>query len=68
MQNLYYQSELNNLRHLADEFAQRNPALAPLLGSGSASDPDVERLLEGVAFLTGMVRQRLDDEDRKSVV
>ncbi|MBK5543475.1 type VI secretion system baseplate subunit TssF [Pseudomonas sp. TH04] len=62
MQNLYYQSELNNLRHLADEFAQRNPALAPLLGSGSASDPDVERLLEGVAFLTGMVRQRLDDE------
>ena len=62
MQNAYYQSELNNLRHLADEFAQRNPALAPLLGNGSASDPDVERLLEGVAFLTGMVRQRLDDE------
>ncbi|KAF2407367.1 type VI secretion system protein ImpG [Pseudomonas antarctica] len=62
MQNIYYQSELNNLRHLADEFAQRNPALAPLLGNGSASDPDVERLLEGVAFLTGMVRQRLDDE------
>ncbi len=39
-----------------------NPGLAPLLGIDSASDPDVERLLEGVAFLTGMVRQRLDDE------
>ncbi|HEY0290112.1 MAG TPA: type VI secretion system baseplate subunit TssF [Pseudomonas sp.] len=62
MLNSHYQSELNNLRRLADEFARRNPALAPLLGVDSASDPDVERLLEGVAFLTGMVRQRLDDE------
>jgi len=62
MQDRYYQSELHNLRKLADEFARRNPALAPLLGSAAASDPDVERLLEGVAFLTGMVRQRIDDE------
>ena len=30
--------------------------------SGPASDPDVERLLEGVAFLTGLLRQKLDDE------
>lgn len=62
MLNNHYQSELNHLRRLADEFARNNPALAPLLGADSASDPDVERLLEGVAFLTGMVRQRLDDE------
>jgi type VI secretion system protein ImpG len=62
MLNSHYQSELNHLRRLADEFARSNPALAPLLGVDSASDPDVERLLEGVAFLTGMVRQRLDDE------
>ena len=62
MLNSHYQSELNHLRRLADEFARTNPALAPLLGVDSASDPDVERLLEGVAFLTGMVRQRLDDE------
>lgn len=62
MLNSHYQSELNHLRRLADEFARRNPALAPLLGVDSANDPDVERLLEGVAFLTGMVRQRLDDE------
>ncbi|HET6371412.1 MAG TPA: type VI secretion system baseplate subunit TssF, partial [Nitrospiria bacterium] len=26
------------------------------------SDPDVERLLEGFAFLTGRIRQKLDDE------
>ena len=62
MLNSHYQNELAQLRRLANEFAQTNPALAPLLGIDSASDPDVERLLEGVAFLTGMVRQRLDDE------
>lgn len=62
MLNSHYQSELNQLRRLADEFARLNPALAPLLGTDAASDPDVERLLEGVAFLTAMVRQRLDDE------
>lgn len=62
MLNSYYQSELVRLRQLADEFSRANPALAPLLGTDAASDPDVERLLEGVAFLTGMVHQRLDDE------
>jgi type VI secretion system protein ImpG len=62
MLSSHYQSELNKLRRLADEFARGNPALAPLLGVDFASDPDVERLLEGVAFLTGMVHQRLDDE------
>jgi type VI secretion system protein ImpG len=30
--------------------------------SGPSADPDVERLLEGVAFLTGLTRQKLDDE------
>src|SRR5690606_4239278 len=36
-------------------------AVAPMLGSVS-TDPDVERLLEGVAFLNGLTRQKLDDE------
>lgn len=62
MLNHYYEQELNNLRTLAVEFGRRNPALAPLLGSSAAVDPDVERLLEGVAFLTGLVQQRLDDD------
>ncbi len=61
MFNRYYEEELNKLKGLAVEFAQSNPALAPML-SGASADPDVERLLEGVAFLTGLTRQKLDDE------
>lgn len=61
MFNKYYQQELQNLRELGAEFAKSHPALAPLL-SGPSSDPDVERLLEGVAFLTGLLRHKLDDE------
>lgn len=57
----YYQEELKNLRTLGVEFARAHPALAPMLGEASA-DPDVERLLEGVAFLTGLVRGKLDDD------
>lgn len=58
----YYEQELSNLRVLANEFAASNPSIAPMLGNNSAADPDVERLLEGVAFLMGMMRQRLDDD------
>src|SRR5512145_3142967 len=61
MFNRYYQDELTYLRDLGREFAREYPALAPLLGQ-SGGDPDVERLLEGVAFLTGRIRQKLDDE------
>jgi len=61
MINRYYEDELHKLKSLAVEFAQANPALAPMLAAASA-DPDVERLLEGVAFLTGLTRQKLDDE------
>ncbi|WLH12947.1 type VI secretion system baseplate subunit TssF [Pseudomonas hefeiensis] len=59
--NHYYQSELTALRQLGRRFAERNPALAPFLGH-AGRDPDVERLLEGFAFLTGRLRQKLDDE------
>ncbi|PRA23030.1 type VI secretion system baseplate subunit TssF [Pseudomonas poae] len=59
--NRYYQSELSALRQLGRRFSERNPALAPFLGE-SGQDPDVERLLEGFAFLTGRLRQKLDDE------
>lgn len=57
----YFQQELANLRELGAEFSKAHPALAPTLG-GQRSDPDVERLLEGVAFLTGLLREKLDDE------
>lgn len=61
MFNRYYQDELAYLRELGKEFAQTYPALAPMLAD-RGGDPDVERLLEGFAFLTGRIRQKLDDE------
>jgi type VI secretion system protein ImpG len=59
--NKYFQEELVALRELGKEFAERNPALAPFL-STPGRDPDVERILEGFAFLSGRLRQKLDDE------
>lgn len=61
MFNKYYEDELAFLRELGAEFARANPAAAPYLAERGA-DPDVERLLEGFAFLTGRLRQKLDDE------
>jgi type VI secretion system protein ImpG len=55
----YYQGELTYLRELGKEFAQVNPSIAALLAEKSG-DPDVERLLEGFAFLTARVRERID--------
>lgn len=57
----YYQRELSHLRDLAAEFAKAHPAVAPLL-SGPSADPDVERILEGTAFLSGLVYEKLDDD------
>ncbi|AZF31974.1 Protein ImpG/VasA [Pseudomonas sp. R4-35-07] len=59
--NRYFQSELSALRQLGRRFSERNPALAPFLAE-TGQDPDVERLLEGFAFLTARLRQKLDDE------
>ncbi len=61
MFNRYYQEQLALLKDLGAEFSKAHPALAPML-SGQTSDPDVERLLEGTAFLTGLIRHKLDDE------
>ncbi|MCP4745881.1 MAG: type VI secretion system baseplate subunit TssF [Desulfobacteraceae bacterium] len=61
MFNHYFQQELSNLRDLGSEFSKKHPAVAPML-SGMSADPDVERLLEGVAFLTAMLRSKLDDD------
>ena len=59
--NKYFHDELSTIRELGREFAERNPRLAPFL-TVEGQDPDVERLLEGFAFLTGRLRQKLDDE------
>ena len=57
----YYRDELIYLRELGEEFGKAHNEIAWQLTKQS-SDPDVERLLEGVAFLTARVRRRLDDE------
>ena len=59
--NTYYRDELNYLREMGDLFAKANPRLSKHL-SKDATDPDVERLMEGFAFLVGRLRQRLDAE------
>ncbi len=56
-----YHSELSYIRELCREYAQLHPNVAGLLGERGA-DPDVERLLEGFAFLSARVRERVDDE------
>lgn len=61
MINPFYEEELEYLREMGRELARENPALAPMLSEAS-SDPDVERVLEGVAFLTGLIRERLEDD------
>jgi len=57
----YYQDELAWLREMGAELASARPEMARYLGEPGA-DPDVERLLEGFAFLTGRIREKLDDE------
>jgi len=57
----YYQDELAWLREMGAELAESRPEMARYLGEPGA-DPDVERLLEGFAFLTGRIREKLDDE------
>lgn len=56
----YYESELAYLREMGKEFAQVNPSTAGLLAE-RGNDPDVERLLEGFAFLTARIREKVDD-------
>jgi len=57
----YFQYEINKLQNLAKEFSLEHPAVAPMLSTHNA-DPDAERLLEGVAFLTALLNQKLDNE------
>jgi type VI secretion system protein ImpG len=60
----YYNEELRHLREMGAEFAQAFPKIAARLGIEGleVTDPYVERLLEGFAFLAGRVQLRLDAE------
>ena len=56
----YFQAELRYLREQGQALSQAHPELSHYL-AGPGADPDVERLLEGVAFLTASLRARMDD-------
>ena len=53
----YYQSELAYLREMGREYGLRHPGLAESL-TERGTDPDVERLLEGFAFMAARIRER----------
>lgn len=57
----YYIKELNSLRVDGAQFARKNPGLSSYLAK-EGQDPDVERMLEGFAFLTGRLHQKFDEE------
>ncbi|MEW2914728.1 type VI secretion system baseplate subunit TssF [Leisingera sp. JC11] len=58
----HYENELNYLRDMGGEFAAAYPKIAARLGMEGVEvlDPYVERLLEGVAFLTARVQLELE--------
>jgi type VI secretion system protein ImpG len=60
----YYREEHQYLDEAGREFADAHPQRARFLKLSQRDDRDpyVERLFEGFAFLTGRVRQKLDDE------
>lgn len=60
----YYNRELAWLREMGAEFSERYPKVAGRLGMHGieVSDPYVERLMEGFAFLTSRVQLKMDAE------
>src|SRR5262249_26538334 len=60
----YYERELDFLRRMGVEFAQKYPKVAGrlLLEADKCEDPHVERIIEGVALLASRVHLKLDDE------
>lgn len=60
----YYNEELRHLREMGSEFAKQFPKIASRLGLEEleVTDPYVERLMEGFAFLAGRIQLKLDAE------
>jgi len=60
----YYNEELRHLREMGAEFSKAFPKIAARLGIEGleVTDPYVERLLEGFAFLAGRVQLKIDAE------
>jgi len=60
----YYNRELQHVREMGAEFAREFPKVAGRLGmeSTEVTDPYVERLMEGFAFLAARVQLKIDAE------
>jgi type VI secretion system protein ImpG len=60
----YYERELKQIRELGGEFAKDYPKIAGRLGLDAfeCTDPYVERLLEGFAFMAARVQLKIDAE------
>ncbi|STB68447.1 T6SS protein Cts1C [Citrobacter freundii] len=60
----YYNRELAYLREMGAEFAERYPKVAGRLGMSGidVTDPYVERMMEGFAFLTSRIQLKMDAE------
>lgn len=58
----YYNRELQFMREMGGEFAANYPRIAARLGMEgiACEDPDIERLLEGFAFLAARVQLKID--------
>lgn len=65
----HYNDELTHLREVGAEFAQEFPKIAARLSLDGleVTDPYVERLLEGFAFLTARIQLKLDAEHPRLV-
>ncbi len=64
-----YSDELTHLREVGAEFAREFPKIASRLGMEGmeVTDPYVERLLEGFAFLAARVQLKLDAEQPRLI-
>lgn len=64
---LAYKKELKKIRELALGFAEQYPEMASRLklSAGNMEDPLVGRLLEGFAFLTAHIQDRMDQESQQ---
>lgn len=64
----FYRDQLDALRGAAAVFGERHAEHARHLGlAGEGSDPQVERLIEAVAFLAARVERKLEDEEPEMI-
>ncbi|MBQ7524211.1 MAG: type VI secretion system baseplate subunit TssF [Alphaproteobacteria bacterium] len=59
----YYNDELLFLRKKGGEFAKKHPEIARRLDikNGESTDPQTERIIESVAFMSAKLNQKIDD-------